>query len=80
MLFLENGANIKDPETKSFKLNVNKYINKYQLKVSKFLSSRPKALREAQERFNERAYAELLEACSDKINKKRKEEEKEKYF
>tara|TARA_B110000285_G_C15048135_1_gene575482 strand:+ start:1073 stop:1369 length:297 start_codon:yes stop_codon:yes gene_type:complete len=81
VLFLENGASIKDPETKSFKLNVNKFINKYALKVSKFLSARPKALLDAQERFNERAYAELLEACSDKINKKRKNlEDKEKYF
>lgn len=62
-------------------MNVNKFINKYQLKISKFLNSKPKALREAQERFNERAYAELLEACSDKMNKKKiLPEDKDKCF
>jgi hypothetical protein len=46
-LFLEDGSKIHDPATKSFKLDVNKFITKYQLKVSKFLNKRPKALIDA---------------------------------
>lgn len=73
--FIEDGAKPADPKTKSFKLDINKYIYKYELKVSKFLGRRPPALVDAQSRFNERAYAELLEDCNAKVNRKRKDED-----
>lgn len=44
------------------------------------MNKTPKALVEAQRKFNERAFAELLEDCTNKVNKRIKEVDQQKAF
>ena len=80
VVFIEDGTKISSQKTRSFKLDINKYIQKYKLKISKFLNKTPTALIEAQRKFNERAFAELLEDCTNKVNKRIKEVDQQKTF
>jgi hypothetical protein len=55
---------MSDPDTKSIKVNISKFIKKYQLQAPKFIAKKPKSYINQQKVFNERAYLEILEECN----------------
>ena len=68
VVFLEDGADITLPKTKSVKLDISKFVKKY-------IPGEYALTPEQQEDFNQRAYMEILEECSKLLVVKRKFQE-----
>ena len=63
VVFLEDGADISLPKTKSVKLDISKFVKKY---IPEEYALSP----EQQVEFNRRAYMEILEECSNLLQVK----------
>ena len=68
VIFMKDGAKLKGAKVKSVKVDISKFIKKYRLKPPKYIAELPHEYLQQQREFFERAYLELLEFCSNKLD------------
>ena len=73
-IMAQNGSEISDKRTKSIKLNLSKFIKKYQIDPPKFIARLPDEFIKSQSKFFERAYMEILEYCNTHLDTRKKSE------
>ena len=68
VIFMKDGTKLLDGKVKSIKVDISVFIKKYKIKPPKFIAELPDDYIRTQKTFFERAYLELLEYCSDKLD------------
>lgn len=71
VIVMKDGSNLKSAgKVRSIKVDISKFIRKYRLKPPKFIAQLPQDYLNKQQEFFERAYLELLEFCSTKLDER----------